>query len=720
MYIKTQSYINIMGCDKLLNFISKNLNIDSIETNVKIVIANNIMFDISFLLYQTFLEIEEEINNIIKLILALPFNFSNNLVQEKIYVILNKKYWSIINLDINKLFDGFNEEDIIKNFITYLTKENYINKIVALKLIDNIETCIIKLHNVDLIKNICIIFDGIPSYSKILEQRRRRLRNYIESTEKKIKSEEYFKHLENTYEEYDSLTYDYFKWLKNRFIIDKSFGPISPIIIYLEEFIYQNLVILFPYKNIIINSGKINGEADYKIFKLIYDNDLLGDICIHTIDSDLVHQIIVQQNYFNIKNIDINLSVVKYNYKNNVNQYIEANVIIKNIDKLYNSIYNKFNNNIIYDLALIFMFFGNDHIPTSFEIGPELNINFFLKTHYDIFKNNDSIINLKNDNINFSFENLKKYLKEIYKRNEINKTKILLTRYFKLNYNLISYFIDKLELTFLELLDTCKKILFDSAKETSDLDEDDIRYTLINKYKNVDFPEKIKNIKTIENDNNLKKLLEVLDKNTTEDKYYGLPVNNKILYFFDDYNKNIYNIFVEHIVETLEKKNKLLFEYIELEDFINNTPDCNSKNMCHNYLKKIYHLSINLFGNMKNYNSNNYTYYKYYKTPTLIELINYLDNNILDFNKEIEEENTNEENYINSIKHFILITPHLKLIINKYNTSEYLNLININFIDNLWFVNNDNFKFKDIQINCFIKLWNLKFNNLKLLKYNIK
>ena len=321
-----------MGFDKLLNFISKNLNFDSIEefnidSNVKKIITNNVMIDISFLIYQSFLEIEDDINNIIKIILSLPFNFSNNLIQEKILNIIMNNHWLFLNLNCNELFDGNNEEEIIKNFINYLNKNTIndntiLNNIIAMKLFDKIQNNIIKLHNIELIKYINIIFDGIPSYSKILEQRRRRLRNHIESIEKKKKYDIYFKNIENSFEIYDNISYDYFMWLKNRFTIDKSFGPISPIIIFLEDFIYKNLTLKFPNIKIIINQGNNNGEADYKIFKSLYEKEYNGDICIHTIDSDLVHQILVQQNYFDLIKKDINFSVIRYNYKNNNIKYI--------------------------------------------------------------------------------------------------------------------------------------------------------------------------------------------------------------------------------------------------------------------------------------------------------------------------------------------------------------------------------------------------------------
>jgi predicted nuclease of predicted toxin-antitoxin system len=151
---------------------------------------------------------------------------------------------------------------------------------------------------------------------------------------------------------------------------------------------------------IYINSAKENGESDLKIFKYIAQEELNGDYCIHTTDSDFIHQILIQQTYYKIVNKDINFTVIKY--LKNINligyaQVIEANLIIKNLMELYNNINNIKTNNykIIWDLCLIFYLFGNDHLPSSIEIGPELGLDFFLKRHYQsIGKNN--IVNLRN------------------------------------------------------------------------------------------------------------------------------------------------------------------------------------------------------------------------------------------------------------------------------------------------------------------------------------
>jgi len=713
-----------MGFDKLLNFINKNLNFDSIEelnieTEVKKIISNNIMFDISFLIYQSLIELEEEINNIIKIILSLPFNFSNNIVQEKILEIISEDHWKECKI----IFDGDDEIEIIKNFKIILNKNNLLNTIVSRKIFNNITNNINKIHCVEIIQYINIIFDGIPSFSKVLEQRRRRLRNYIESIERKKKYDEKFKDLENTIEEFNGINYDYFKWLKNRFTIDKSFGPISPIIKFLEEYLYKQLLDKYPNIKIYINQGIYNGEADYKIFKSIYEKNYEGDICIHTIDSDLVHQIIVQQNYFNIINKDIKLSVVRYNYKNNHIQYIEASKIIKNIDKVYYEISNKNNNkHIIYDICLLFLFFGNDHLPSSYEIGPEMSIEYFLKIHLKIFNNERTIIRVENNDVIFSYDDFCLYLKEINKNNELNKTKILLSRFFKINYNLLNYFTEKQELTLNQLVELSKKILFDSGKTSKLLDEDDIRIKLMNKYEKVDLSFEIK-INNNEFKQNCEKLLLILDKTLDEDDYCGLPLYNKIKFLLSNDNyQNLYNLFIDDITEEFQKKNKLIFDYITINDVINKENEIIDINieddMSYSYLKKIYQLVKTLFGNMKNYNCNNYTYYKYYETPKLSSLINFIEKNKnLNLDIDLQNENVTSEKYLNSINHHIIITPYIKLMLWKITIPDIVNMINNINIENLWYNYEDNFEFKNFNINTFLKLWEFNTKNLK--KYNL-
>ena len=79
--------------------------------------------------------------------------------------------------------------------------------------------------------------------------------------------------------------------------------------------------------------------------------------------------------------------------------------------------------------------------------------------------------------------------------------------------------------------------------------------------------------------------------------------------------------------------------------------------------------------------------------------------------------NEEEDNYFNSINHYILITPNIKSILWKFKSNEFLSIVNSINIENLWFNNEENFKFKDIDIYQFFKLWNLNLKQLQ--KYEI-
>ena len=114
-----------MGLDRFANFISKSINNDgieelNIENNLRKIVSNHILFDLNFLIYQEIVEVENEINDIIKVILCLPFSPDKGDTLEIILKsIFMQPHWKLyyIGSDLENIFDGYNEDEIINTIL---------------------------------------------------------------------------------------------------------------------------------------------------------------------------------------------------------------------------------------------------------------------------------------------------------------------------------------------------------------------------------------------------------------------------------------------------------------------------------------------------------------------------------------------------------------------------------------------------------------------------
>ena len=419
-----------MGFDKMLSFFNKNLSNISEELYDKpAVVANHIMIDINFILYNCIKEIEDEVNNIILLICGIPYT-DINIIESRIKEILDRPHWESCEL----IMDGNNIDIIINDFKKSV--DYNIESIIQIHLLHSLINSINTTHVKEFIKSINIFFDGIPAYSKILEQRRRRMKSYLDSKNKKklLSDTIIFNNIINM----NDIIYDYNDWVKSLYSVDMLLGPNSELLLNTAKFIEVKLKEYYnnTHYNININDSMTPGEADFKIFRYIIDNKLDCDIVIHSCDSDFIFMILWYQVINIVKHNNLNINYI--NYMGNMKQLYCAKKIINSLMdkyKYFNNITDDVSINIIFDTLAIILMFGNDIMPISYELGCELSLKQLYETHYKLYSNNKLIININDINV-ISLENLAEWLKYIRDTNSFNI--IIMSRFYKLPFNIIN------------------------------------------------------------------------------------------------------------------------------------------------------------------------------------------------------------------------------------------------------------------------------------------
>ena len=725
-----------MGLERIINFVNRNLSYNIINeiflnNNTNKILAENIFFDFNFFIYLNLGELEDEINDIIKIIHSLTFTKIDKLI-EKLELILEKNHWKIFKDDLINILDGSNEDKIINDFKNFLnSKKEFKKKIVKildksfnknltildllifLKIYYFVKKMLDSIHHIEFIQNIFIFFDGIPSYSKILEQRRRRTKNYLESNIRKEYFKENFSKMMNDIHTENGISYNYFNWLDNKFSIDKSFGPSSELILNLELFLkkfYKNNKLEEINYNLHICSGKIFGESDFKIFKYISQKNIKNNIFIHTCDSDFLHLILVQQCYYNIFQKSIKYNIIRYYSKDSSSvQFISAEKIIKDILRIYCKIYKNDDNNYLKVLDFLFLcyFFGNDHLPGCNWFGPELSLEeifILLKNSIDdknLIKYNDK------KKVEIDWNNLLDFLIELKNSKKIEIIK--LQKNFKLQEILISFIKNNsIDNNFF-----CKDIIpkyLSYLGSKNNFDYNDWRNIFYKKLKisenpfdNYDLESKKKNLL----EKNINEWLNFVDFNfckNNKDNY--LPYFTKGLLISNENSYQDLYIYVCQISLKESQKNYSLF-------YKNNN---NKENSVEEYLIFLNYCVNNFFKDICSYNPCNFNYYKYLSVPDLDEFINFLKNSKSkklseNFNKKILDKFTDKKNYFDKLSHHLFITPYLLESSFFEQVRQYPNLekilLELSKIDNLWInlKNANKFNFRKLDSLDFLKKW---------------
>lgn len=642
-----------MGYDKLLSFFTKNLNSSLGEElfNEPTIVTNHVYFDMNFILYDSIGLIENEINSILQIIFALPYT-DIQILEDKLSSIFNLYHWKAINVPMHTILDGETIEDIIKNFNEIIHKYIYdiLYNHIYTTIINNIEIT----HPIQYIKTLNLFFDGIPTYAKIIEQRRRRMKNYIDSKNRQQIFKTHFENVIDNLVTENGICFDYFEWLKHQYSFDKSIGPHSNILNLLIQFLQKALVEKYTNIKIYIDNSTNYGESDYKIFKHIKDNKIDCDVAIHTRDSDFIFLIIWYQLLGNVKSIDINIMTI--NYTISKTSMISGKKIINQLLERYSYINNcsdNISNNVIFDLLLLLLMFGNDIMPINYQIGTELNLKLLFETHYTLYKTNQFIININNIEI-INFNNLIIWLKLIKNRNSFSI--IILSRFYKLSYNTILQITENYNLSNL-----AENTIF--ALQPNEVD-----YGLI------------RNQRGFEITNNpyqtLYNYIVLSASNSTNDDF-----NRPVKIFFDD-------------LKNAEDSYKDLVK------------DCNVEQ----YLSLLVYISQIFFYNFDLYTPYSFMHCSDFTAPSIDMIIDYVESNDMRLFQQRPIDVISAENYFNPISHHLFITPYLleSNYIDSIKVEHVKSLLNIvnSHIPGIWYTTDNSFILKKIDPYKFTKLCN--------------
>ena len=713
-----------MGFDGLIPFLIRNLPNDTFDeinlsNNYNKVISKYILIDISFILYNCYIELEDDINLILKYIYALSctdYNKVISLIEEQ----LKKPHWSKFNIPL----DGTSQDEISDKFLNYLVNnenENFfqiLSEYTCNKLVMILEN----LFELNFTSEIILFFDSIPSYSKILEQRKRRIKNYLESKNRKKYYSKYFSDLENDNVKELDIEYDYFSWMEKKFNCNKIIDSNSSFVRKLKDYIINHINFNNNIKIEVDNEEF--GEADYKIFKYISRNNLNDKITILSCDSDLVYQLILQQYNYQFLDKKIELGLFKF-YINSFDycQYFSSNKILNYISNYYfetNNIIDKKKNNFILDFLFILNFFGNDFLPSSLEIGPELSFNFLIKSHFLVFGNNNKIINLENNDVlsyNIDFNKLKQWLLEISKN--CSMTKILLLRYYKVPYNITYILTEKLNYNLKKIRDDLLKpfLIYKGFTSQAKLADNDIRKILYEEFKKENPDKEILNPCESESNSNfnnsVNQLEQLLDEYLDFTDLENLGFMNNSIKFELDNNmyQNLYNFI------SRESNISNLYDKIDFDFKLKSSSD----EQVEEYIQMLYFIVKNFFNEMEDYKSTNLTRYTYTEIPSIIDIVNFIDKvdtvqlkSKLDI--KLKQNILSKENYFDSILHHLIITPYLldSNYIELLDNKEFLKKIIFNFSDylkSIW-TNNDVDLFNKLDPKIILNEWNTVLNKV--------
>jgi len=578
----------------------------------------------------------------------------------------NKVTGKILLLDFNSIIHNISSNILLElnnNAILNNLTNDDIEYMIIKKVNDFIILLLNKINNKKL-KLLYIGLDGIPSFSKILEQKKRR---YIGDLVDKL--------LEQYAQKY--------KWSKNNISPGTLFmNKINLYLLNIKKTINNDTILLNElilkkedyeyYKNnikkVIISDTTKKGEAEMKIIKLITKlKPTKKTILFYSPDADVILLSMISEKSNNIKilkydnNINLLYLINIRKLKQSINEYC-----IKRINKEINI------DNLINDIVLIFTIFGNDFIPhleciqtnQDFLLLIDIYLINYIDQEYIINKNNINVKSLYNflkilkkqesrlllrnsyQNIyqNYNYANQKNfYIDYLNINSNIKESNKFSEMYYNFYNNILLYMDPYLLKSYInntkygclnfyllekhELYNIIVKLKSDKIYAFNSLFN--INYSTITENT------KYEKLYNIQYSSNTKKHSQNIEKLNNRDLELYL-INNKL----DKYTK-LFNPISKFYLNIQKKSDYDIYYKLYFNDN-------NEKQIVKEYLSGLKWIFTYYY---KKKNINETWYYPYNKAPLLTSIINYYDNDSIIINFKYKKLKINE------LEQLIYITP---------------------------------------------------------------
>lgn len=349
-----------------------------------------LFFDFNSIIHKISSQVISDLNYLYKILLIASNNPSPKLI--KFFNNKYNDYKSIFHLSIDFIHTPSGILQLINDI-----KNLDPNIIIIYKIIKSIESYI---NNYNDLQFVYLSLDGVPTISKIMEQRHRRYIGEIinHQISKKINK---YKFPDKLSEEYP---YDYSTYNKTKFTFLKL--NISPGTTFMKQLVKSIKSHTFPV-NIQINDDTISGEGEYKIINYIrtYSNLFINKkITIYSPDSDMILLCSILPN---------EIEIIRYDQQQN-QDYVLSTEIFKLLISEYITNINKINQNIIDDIIFIFTIFGDDFLPKL----EAIQVNNHYEKVLDIYKKiyTENYIIYSDDNIKkINLKQLQTFFNELQK-----------------------------------------------------------------------------------------------------------------------------------------------------------------------------------------------------------------------------------------------------------------------------------------------------------------